>query len=874
MTPLQYAAQQGNVQAVRLLLDTNVCAHLKNITENTSILLAARAGHWECVDLFIETKENIPSYWRVLPRAAKANNFDIVKKLLKEIKGKNNLSGYLISEKMTALHYAVKNDNEEMVHMLLDTGANLNSRDKEGNTPLHIAAQYGNTKIVHVLLTRGANPCGVNNKDMRPIQLASVGGQWECVKVFIQAGRNTSNYESILLYAAWKNQRDVVLMLLQQDDFFEVDLPFSDTRETALHYAARDGHTEIVQLLLEKGASSNCRDYQGRMAVHNAAERGHAEIVQLLLNASFREMEGEDTAIALAARNHHWDCVRMFIEEKRGGGQYGVILLYAAEADRLDVVEALLHVSSNLGIKYGVKHRGRTTLHYAAQHGDVKMVSLFLERGADPHWKDRDKNRPIDLALERGHWECVEKLAQFVHKNKHAETISALIQTGKNLENNPRKFKIYISLIRYFVRNSWGDSWTSQPTSERRLENIKALLKILENSEEADFLQNIRQYCDTKIKTSSISTRSALRTDVLEAVSVCADIDLLSAAEANQLDIVEKLLDINNGIHFRKIGGITALHCAAKNGNAKMVEALLRAGANPTLEDNGGNKPLILAARKDHWDCVGIFLRMKKYSSDEDLVLWYAAQANNLEIVRMIGLLKRQGMVSGRDKATQKTALHFAAQHGNAEMVRELSPTYHDDLHWFDKNGHTPLHIAGENNRAEVVDILLKAGASPRLKDRNGYMPIQLAIERGHWECVEKLARFMHGDKHRHIIDTFIRIGRNLENNENDKKLRTYNAVINYFIGDPLSVSWTSQPTSDRRLEDIKALLEMIEKDEDNPEDDFEEGVRQYCATQIKTSHRFGFFNRSALRDSVLEACSSASSSPLGMRRGAGAAAA
>jgi len=53
--------------------------------------------------------------------------------------------------------------------------------------------------------------------------------------------------------------------------------------ETALMFAAEKGHTEIVQLLLQKGADVNAKTNSDRTALMLAAAKAHTEIVQLLL---------------------------------------------------------------------------------------------------------------------------------------------------------------------------------------------------------------------------------------------------------------------------------------------------------------------------------------------------------------------------------------------------------------------------------------------------------------------------------------------------------------------------------------------------------------------------------------------------------------
>ena len=54
-------------------------------------------------------------------------------------------------------------------------------------------------------------------------------------------------------------------------------------KNTALHFAARSGHTSLVELLFKKGASLEVKDIEGDTPLHHAAGNGHTSTVELLL---------------------------------------------------------------------------------------------------------------------------------------------------------------------------------------------------------------------------------------------------------------------------------------------------------------------------------------------------------------------------------------------------------------------------------------------------------------------------------------------------------------------------------------------------------------------------------------------------------------
>ena len=72
----------------------------------------------------------------------------------------------------SALHYAAMKGSRAMVGLLLQRGADVNSRSRSGTTPLHTAALYNHYEIAEQLLDRGADVGAKSASGVTPLELA------------------------------------------------------------------------------------------------------------------------------------------------------------------------------------------------------------------------------------------------------------------------------------------------------------------------------------------------------------------------------------------------------------------------------------------------------------------------------------------------------------------------------------------------------------------------------------------------------------------------------------------------------------------------------------------------------------------------------
>ena len=173
------------------------------------------------------------------------------------------------------------------------------------------------------------------------------------------------------------------------------------------------------------------------------------------------------------------------------------------------------------------------------------------------------------------------------------------------------------------------------------------------------------------------------------------------AAFSGFLDVMEKLLR-EHPEHVIARGGPlgTALHAASRMNHLKVVQSLLRHGADVNATGMWGQTPLLFASDWGH-----------------------------LEVVRW--LLQHDADVNAKDEVDDLTSLHLAASRGHSETVRALL-NHNADTNSLTYYGRTPLHEASIYGRVEVVRLLLNHGANPEARDKYQWTSLHFASSNGY----------------------------------------------------------------------------------------------------------------------------------------------
>ena len=161
--------------------------------------------------------------------------------------------------------------------------------------------------------------------------------------------------------------------------------------------------------------------------------------------------------------------------------------------------------------------------------------------------------------------------------------------------------------------------------------------------------------------------------------------------------------------------GSTALHCAATEGKAEIIEALLKAGADPRAKDIEKMTPIHFACTDGNIEAVKLLFEhadklQETYDMLEDrnregeTALHAAVEGGYLDIVKMC--LEKGANVKSR-RANLAHPLHIAAINGYVEIAK-LLVDYRAKIEARNANHETPLHKAAAFNKFRMVEFLLE----------------------------------------------------------------------------------------------------------------------------------------------------------------------
>jgi uncharacterized protein len=331
----------------------------------------------------------------------------------------------------TALHWAAHWNDLEAVNLLLTAGADPKIANRYGATPLSEAASLGNAKMIEVLLKAGADAKALTTADGETVLMtAARAGNVEAVKILLEHGADVNareNYkgQTALMWAAAERHPDVVKVLMEHGADWKVRSfdrptkmpklsaassvsPIARGGFTAFLFAAREGDIESAKAMLDGGVDINQTDVDGATGLVVSIMNKRYTFAKFLLDRGVNPNLADDkgrTALyaAVDMRNEDYSTLPNRKDDDPMPSLEIVKALLAGGAKPDMALTRPLPGRSGMDSGDTALGDGATPLIRAAFSGDVAVMRLLLEKGADPKKTLKDGSSVLMVAAGVGY---------------------------------------------------------------------------------------------------------------------------------------------------------------------------------------------------------------------------------------------------------------------------------------------------------------------------------------------------------------------------------------------------------------------------------------------------------------------------------------
>lgn len=368
-----------------------------------------------------------------LARSAEKGRIEQVSQLLKEGIDVNAR----LNDGSTALHWAVLRDQMESFTILMDAGADPLVLNRNGVSPLFLAVQNGNEKIAARLLDAGADPNTLSESGETILMTAAHTGKPEVINLLLGNGalvdaRDPDFQQTALMIAVREGHDEVVELLITFGAKMNVrtrvgqlpvyippckgtgcgsegvginrsGVPHRGERYdakggmTPLLYAARDGHVNIARRLLENGANLEISEANEITPLLMALLNNQLDVANVLLDfgaeVNLEDFYGRSPLFA-AVDYRNLDMNSTLEDDPQDN--------HVDRKPVLAMIERLLSEGADVNVRTKewapekkwlytlndvswVDMTGQTPYIRASLAGDIPVMELLLENGADPH---------------------------------------------------------------------------------------------------------------------------------------------------------------------------------------------------------------------------------------------------------------------------------------------------------------------------------------------------------------------------------------------------------------------------------------------------------------------------------------------------------
>ncbi|KAJ6151927.1 hypothetical protein N7497_006246 [Penicillium chrysogenum] len=735
------SSHSRNEQIFQLSLDRHVDVNTLAEGFGPPLHIAARAGHDAVVNILLShpgVSSNCQGgeYGSALQAAAAAGRTSIVRQLLTAKADPNMQAGRY----GTALAAACRQANLGLAELLLQSDAAVNVQGGVYGSALHAACRSGNHLLVQRLLEAGADVNLIGGDYCTALQAASRDGYDVIVHILLQHGRKLW---SALRAAAVGGHPRVVEMLCEAKA--EV--------EGGLQMACLGGHQAVAEILLARGADLNGSSDGLDTPLQAAMAGRHHSLARWLLEKGAKATDSSGirgTSLQLAALAGEAELVGIFLEQ--GADPW-------KKNDGLD-----MKVIEKLGIKLPTGGYPTYPIVLAAAGGHSQVVTLLLDALPPNVFTSSDHNDrrsdQSDTARSRPKYALRSALCMALDTS-HETVVNLLLDRDvpfdlATVEHACRVSKpsVVISLLRMQDpltseqdRYMNGIRAISKAALHKRLGVVELLLPLAIQSE---------RFVPTDLEEALHNAVSCKDLEIVNKLLHCGASPTIQSDPLWQSDLADEHeetlqtpLDRQEEVAISRNDHCKALQTAAYNGAEDSVILLLAGGVDVNIEGGHYGTAVQAAAAGGHETIVERLISAgaelfsqggepKYYGKRNFIKQW--TTGSSTEIRARYETIKRKFEATSIRKqcGLYGTALQAAARSGNANIVAMLIKAG-ADVNDIDSLGQTPLHRAAYYKHLDVITCLIENGADIEAIDSEGYSPVLFAAQMGDREIFECL---------------------------------------------------------------------------------------------------------------------------------------
>lgn len=547
---------------------------------------------------------------------------------------------------------AVKAGDLSGVKFLLENGADVNAKDKEGNSALDEAFTDKNSEMLKALLAKG----NVKLDDVKYMAKAIEANDAEIVKVVLENGGDANKPLEIkgryrpdeqldytdpqvispLGKAVSENKSPVVRVLLENG---------AKGAQYFLQQELLKADIELVKALAKGAGNLRNMAIKGMDLLVASANEGKPELLEFLLKENAGDANEALSRLLMYRKNDKDfnETVKMFVQ---AGAIPSIdtlpqMLKQGHEEIFEEVVSCLINPNVNLA------SAKQSLLRYSVEHNHEQAVDFLLKYKADIWQQDEDGKSALAVAVDNMHKapQIYQKLkAQIKDINETGYSGESLLQLVAGIGD----FKEFQDIV-----SVGGDIW------QRDLEK-----------------KTVMMY----------------------------------AAEGNSLEIIKFLSGKGDNINSTDKNGKTVLMYAAEKASLDSAMFLIKQHADIKAVDNEGRSAIMYAAKSGQVDILNALLDAGERTAASDNygknVLMYAAEGGHLSTLRALG---ERGIETIAQDKKGVSVLSYGVMSGNKDAVKFLLDNY-ARVGMEDKLGYHPITFALKGGNKDIFDMVIGTG--------------------------------------------------------------------------------------------------------------------------------------------------------------------